>query len=100
MIFIIEPVTKERWLKHTDESEHWALPPAITRPNPFVPGQTMSVREHPSSTRRVLSQGKHKASAKLSPNDDQADVLIVETDDAATAAYIASLFDARCAQLK
>ena len=100
MIFIIEPVTKERWLKHTDESEQWARPPALTRPNPFIPGQTTSVREHPGSTRRVLSQGKHKASAHLAPNDDQPDVLIVETDDAATAAHIAGLFDARCAQLK
>jgi hypothetical protein len=100
VLFIVEPVTRELWLKHTEESEHWGLAPAITRPNPFIPGQTVTVHEHPGSTRRVLSHGKHKASANLSPDDDAPNVLIVETDSADTAAHIASLFDARSAQLK
>lgn len=100
MLFIVEPVTRDCWLKHTEESEHWSRPPAITRANPFLPGQTMLVREHAGSTRRILSHGKLEASAKLSPDDDSPNVLIVETDDAAAAAHIAALFDAKCAQLK
>ncbi|MFK8003778.1 MAG: hypothetical protein AB8H86_29720 [Polyangiales bacterium] len=100
MLFIVEPVTREQWLEHTDASEHWSLPPVSTRPNPFNPDRPMVVREHAESTRRVLSHGKLKASAKLSPDDDSPDVLIVETDNAAAAKHIAALFDAKCAQLK
>ena len=100
MLFIIEPVTQEQWLKHTEESEQWAWPPAGTRPNPFNPERPMVVREHPESTRRLLSHGKLKASAKLSPDEDSPNVLIVETDNVAAAKHIAALFDAKCAQLK
>lgn len=100
MLFIVEPVTRERWLKQTEQSEEWTREPAKTRPNPFLPGETITVRRHPTSTHRVLSHGKFHASAELSSDDDQPNVLVVHTDAPAAAAYIATLFDASCAQLK